>query len=911
MAAMEALMQRLQCDEETAGKLLQDLEHSRVDSLRAKRRSARTGDGQLDFSADGQPRWMEGRRGKCAALPLTDDLQDRYNCFADDTTVATKKREAAMLFAVAEGHLSNDENYWDAQKSASEALSLYRGLGDATAEVDCLRLVIHASRQKAEYARWATEMAGESVAEEALAEATKLAEEQLARFRDQKEQRGQAAMLLSLAELALDGRKPRAEVQEALQNATQARELFRLLEDVKMEANAALVVARAMSRRHQHSEAAQVAEEAVQLFAQAGDKRGQGKALYVLALTHGQNHEAEEALEFAKDALVVFEQLDLKKLMASVLNTIALLHLERDKPRQALPHALEAMRTFHDLSCGKGWEATAEQTVVEAYLAKEDNEKALEVARAGVERAQDARDRREEVFAQTTLAHAALSSNLPEEAVKAATEALECCQELGDKLWEGMALLTMSQVYRDKEDFQEGLARAQEASALFEEDGDVHHEAVAAVILSSVLLLSGEHEDGLEAAKKGRELFADEEERDQEEIALIMVANAHALSEDFDEALAAAQECQQLASGSGHTRGEANALYTLAELHRQTEDYDAALEAARSRRKVCHDAGHYKAESYALHQLASIHIAMKQHQEAKNAIRAAEAAHKICRRENDKRATVHMLLMVADAHLYHVVSMSDSLEAEAKVQKAVQESAPKCTEAALEAMAVAEQVGLADLQSYAALMNAQVQLTVGLPSEAMHAANKAKALLEQTGNLQGLAQATLFAAHAKYHLEMVEAARSLAEEAMDLFRQCRSERGMAEAKALLDKMGVGRRMMQVDYALADGGAADAQPSMAAPARGVSVAEPEKPKGLDAEMVMATVQELAKAAIGLDDEVYLDSPLMDSGMDSLTAVAFRNSLQQNLAVKLPSSLMFDYPTMKDVATRIVELSLEDA
>merc|ERR1712083_1121837 len=90
---------------------------------------------------------------------------------------------------------------------------------------------------------------------------------------------------------------------------------------------------------------------------------------------------------------------------------------------------------------------------------------------------------------------------------------------------------------------------------------------------------------------------------------------------------------------------------------------------------------------------------------------------------------------------------------------------------------------------------------------------------------------------------------------------------------------------------------------------VSVVE-QKPKGLDPEMVSQTVQHMAKQAIGLDDELYMDSALMDSGMDSLTAVSFRNGLQQNLGVKLPSSLMFDYPTMKEVAKRIVELSLED-
>ncbi|CAE7346884.1 pikAII, partial [Symbiodinium pilosum] len=68
-------------------------------------------------------------------------------------------------------------------------------------------------------------------------------------------------------------------------------------------------------------------------------------------------------------------------------------------------------------------------------------------------------------------------------------------------------------------------------------------------------------------------------------------------------------------------------------------------------------------------------------------------------------------------------------------------------------------------------------------------------------------------------------------------------------------------------------------------------------GLDAAMVQATVQEMARQAIGVDDELFLDSALMDSGMDSLTAVSFRNGLQQQLGVKLPSSLMFDYPTMK--------------
>jgi len=85
----------------------------------------------------------------------------------------------------------------------------------------------------------------------------------------------------------------------------------------------------------------------------------------------------------------------------------------------------------------------------------------------------------------------------------------------------------------------------------------------------------------------------------------------------------------------------------------------------------------------------------------------------------------------------------------------------------------------------------------------------------------------------------------------------------------------------------------------------------KQKGLNPEDVMQQVQALARESIGFDEGLYVDSPLMDSGMDSLTAVSFRNGLQQTLAVKLPSSLMFDYPTMKEVANRIVELSNEQS
>ena len=49
-------------------------------------------------------------------------------------------------------------------------------------------------------------------------------------------------------------------------------------------------------------------------------------------------------------------------------------------------------------------------------------------------------------------------------------------------------------------------------------------------------------------------------------------------------------------------------------------------------------------------------------------------------------------------------------------------------------------------------------------------------------------------------------------------------------------------------------------------------------------------------------VDADSPLMDAGLDSLGAVELRNLLRQvsGEGVPLPSTLVFDYPSMEAIA-----------
>eukprot|EP00931_Biecheleriopsis_adriatica_P048348 TRINITY_DN27935_c0_g1_i1.p1 TRINITY_DN27935_c0_g1~~TRINITY_DN27935_c0_g1_i1.p1 ORF type:complete len:5156 (-),score=1260.04 TRINITY_DN27935_c0_g1_i1:82-15549(-) len=68
----------------------------------------------------------------------------------------------------------------------------------------------------------------------------------------------------------------------------------------------------------------------------------------------------------------------------------------------------------------------------------------------------------------------------------------------------------------------------------------------------------------------------------------------------------------------------------------------------------------------------------------------------------------------------------------------------------------------------------------------------------------------------------------------------------------------------------------------------------------AQALQDAVRRLAREVVG-DDELSGDAPLLESGMDSLSGVEFRNRLQQELGgIRIPNSAVFDYPTADALA-----------
>jgi thioesterase domain-containing protein/acyl carrier protein len=67
------------------------------------------------------------------------------------------------------------------------------------------------------------------------------------------------------------------------------------------------------------------------------------------------------------------------------------------------------------------------------------------------------------------------------------------------------------------------------------------------------------------------------------------------------------------------------------------------------------------------------------------------------------------------------------------------------------------------------------------------------------------------------------------------------------------------------------------------------------------VVTEAVHGFAKDVVG-SDELSLDAPLLESGMDSLSGVEFRNRLQKEFGggIRIPNSAVFDYPTVASLA-----------
>jgi len=742
-------------------------------------------------------------------------------------------------------------------------------------------------------------------------EAELLARSELARFRKAGDVKGQAAMLLAFAEVDEDRRQPvgnfrPAERQEAVDACREARALFARVGDAKMEGLAAMMQANLCYRMHDQvhgrkEPAFEFTTEALRLFRQAEDKKNEAKALHLLAHGHILRHEVDECMERCQEALHIYRGMDNWKLEASELVAMAEHYIRVRKAREAISLAEDAYDIYmdHEGAHVEKPMAAALECVVQAHILKGDEKRALLAAEDGVRTFQDRGLKRGEASALGAKATAQAALGEMEEAVRTIEEAHVAAQELGDPWLEAQILLDVATLNLLHKSYDNATQAAHEAIEIYQEQKDRQGEAFAMNKLNEIALAKDDWDTCMQISLEQRAIFQELEDKSRAASCYLTIAGLTGFDGKMDEAMPMIAECVELFQDAYDQEGEARALNFMAEFHSEMQDYDSAVEKAREMIEVLVDSGDKGREANAHRVLCNIHLKFDK---PAHAVREANEALVLVKRTMDRRAIAEYMILVSNANVAVVV----------QDPAAMGRGSEKALRPAREAFKVAKTINNMPLMGAALLQVAQVQAMNARHGEAMQAAREAIEIFRTMGDKASEAVVVVLLAELHVHCMSPEKALDAANEGLAMAEEVGDDVTVGHARELIERIqGRSRVSIEAVQGMAMPTMAQSGPTPeAAPAGAGTSMEAMKPRGLDPEEVLRVVQEMARGAIGVDDEVFADSPLMDSGMDSLTAVSFRTGLQQNLDVKLPSSIVFDYPTMKQVANRIVELSMEE-
>lgn len=831
----------------------------------------------------------------------SDSLATAYSAIADDSTAAGPAREAAMLYAVAESLLNVDEDVPEAFKSANDALKLFKEVGDQRGIADTTRLIINTYRTDAQVLRYTDQDRRKQV----LKEAETRALHELKVFQQDGNRWGEAAMMLALADSYWD--KSGAKKRElAAYYALEARAIFKELGSKQMEAQCLLALMSCYVKEGRLEEAHKESEDAIALCQASGDKKNEAKIRHCLAVAVSRgplNAETfKKGLQYAYEALALERQLGLKKLVAYELNFIAKWHMMMGRPKDALQPAKESIAIFRELGYGKGWQAESQSTLVTALMSLEDFKGALRVSRAAVAQFRASGDKRSQVLSLESLIACHLQAydrGDPREAAEASQEGVRLCKELQDKKWEANMLHNVAQVALRDHNLEKASEAIQDSALLFQELGDQPQRAVVLTTAMEIFMERNDLPEALEIAEEVRYIYREEGIRKSEAEACLLVSQVHLSRKDTERALHFAKEAQVIFQEEGDKRGEGQAWGLIVEVRRTAGDEDEAVRAARTAQALYHQAGDKKSQAYALHKSASLYLSKDRPEEA---VRAASEAVSLARSSGDVRAEVEMLVLASQANISALMKQCDALPPDAGA-KIVMKGEDRALRPGREAVALSRKMGDKQLVAVALFAVGQVHIVSSRTAAARQCSQEAFDLFMLSSDKGSAGQALLVMAEADFVDGNEQKAREQVESAKALFQQISDTEGLEKAQQVLQRFNeAGGRVV-----LASQAAPKRPESGVVPAASQAIAAAPGIKALDYDSARMLAKEVALTAIGSDEELTMDDPLMDLGVDSLAAIAFREELVAKSGLPVPSSLIFDFPSLHAISMHLVETS----
>jgi len=828
----------------------------------------------------------------------TDEKAKHYSALASDDGQNPQQREASMLFSVAEEHIDEDEDYDAALKAAEDAAAIFKQLGNMRGLADAVRLVIHAISGKAADYRWNekgnsdTNLCGQT-----LLKAEERAQEELDKFKEAGDKVGEGCMQLSLAELGLYPERARVveRREQSLEQATQAEELFREVGDKKFEADSMYLLASIHLIKGHFEESGRFCEGALAIYRELASRKEEAKTMHLLACSLLRGDQFTAAIAAAKDSLQIFRELELKKFIAFEAFCIAGWYVRRAQGKEALSFAKESLELFQQLDCGRGWQAGARDMVVHAQLEKGDKKLAMKLAKEGITKFADSDDKRSQILARRSLVKLQVAKDNLSDALLEAETSLEASRELEDKTMEATMLHEVAELHIMNESYDQALSAVLEAQQLCQDIGDKEQEGYVLDTVNRIHQAKGDFKMAAQVAGEQQDLYVELGDKSLEAKSLLNLSEAKANEGMLDDALASATESQAIFQDMNDKRSEGCAWNMIAAIHQANKMMDLSQQANQKMQALWTECDDDRLNALGLREVANLHL---DREEPEEALKVANEARSLAKKSQNKYFEVEMLMVVADAQMACLHKIEQDTKKPAA--RSVLEKAMKVTK---EAIVLAKKAGDKTILGWAQLKLSQMYLCHGRIEDAIKASDDASKNFKANGHeARGEILCMLSSAQAYFHLDDMSKATDLSHKAIEKAKASIDPEHEYAANEILQaiqaKQGGGRPHQEVEQ--------DSMPQQSVQ-QIQSSAQPLAKPALDPVVVTQMVRETLAASIGSDDDVHMDTPLMEAGMDSLSMVAFRNQLQRQSGISMPASVMFDYPSMITLVDHLVDSS----
>jgi len=475
----------------------------------------------------------------------------------------------------------------------------------------------------------------------------------------------------------------------------------------------------------------------------------------------------------------------------------------------------------------------------------------------------------------------------------------------------------------------------------FQQVGDSDNECKLLCIASDLHLADGSFLSAADESLRAIELTKRTKNWPMMASALKCYVNAKVQLGEPKDAVNICIDAREVFERVGAPQAEMSACLSLCQAQRANKKLDRAATAAKAAQEIAYQAEDEKGEAHAHSIMADVYM---QDDKFDKAVRSAEHARRLWKGLEQLSAEASALNIIAQAHV-NLQHKKESMELKGTLGQSNSDGWEKALRTATEALRISRELSddeKGKLFTATALCTlAEIFLAKRSGDQALDHANEAVALFMEGGDELSAGHAWVFCAQADILKEDYDQARDDAREGLEIFKTASDERGQGYAQSVLDlvdrlapaKQGSSPEMMQMMQTMmaqmqsGGGASAPARWSGAGPTsqrqaqvavapaaaeaapivrKGGTASAIDVSQGLSVEVLSSKIKEVAMGIIGDDEDIEADTPLMQAGLTSNTAVLLRDEMISTIpGVHLPPTLMFDYPSIAAIADFIIE------